>query len=270
MLRRIFLVGACFLATACVAQAGTLYVYLTIDPTSTAGAGIAPVSGGGTNLVVNSTRTGSGTWHLYAVDDTLSSNGIRSFNVKLNNATTIINRSTTGSWDDDPSFGNGSGPFGVGFNSVRSATNNNPIGGGQDVTNTVQIGGMGVVASNLQAQTNAQSYSGVTSGQWGNYNDGVAEAGTVAATGHVRNAILLGEGTYTGVAPTVDITTLVGNGGTAFGVWNPGLAGSTAVSAAGGVDSLSNTNPFVPEPATVSLLGLALLGAYGFIRRRHA
>jgi hypothetical protein len=61
------------------AQAGPVYVYLVVDPSTTAGAGV-PASGG---FAVTSTRSGVGTWHLYAVDDIIGSFGIRNYSVTL-------------------------------------------------------------------------------------------------------------------------------------------------------------------------------------------
>ncbi len=46
------------------ARAGTVYVYLVFDPATTAGAGIATIPGGGTNLAITSSRSGAGTFHV--------------------------------------------------------------------------------------------------------------------------------------------------------------------------------------------------------------
>src|SRR4051812_45532829 len=62
-----------------IANAGPMYVFIVADSPTTAGAGIAPVNGMG----VSSSKSGPGTFQLYAVDDTDSSFGIKSYQVKL-------------------------------------------------------------------------------------------------------------------------------------------------------------------------------------------
>jgi len=257
---------------AATANAGTVYTWLVLDPATTAGAGVA--ASGGMN--VTSTRSGANTFHLYAVDDADGSAGLRSFFVKVNGVVAANNRSPVTQYDDDASFGSGNGPFNAGFNDVRTTT---PlIGAAQGATNATaaQIGGFGIGAGNFSTVPGALSFGSTTSGQWGNYaaGDGTT-AGIVAASGHTRRALFLGEGTYAaGSPPTIDIATLVGDGGSAFGIWNatgfPNQGAST-VSAGGSTNVLSSVNPFgppVPEPATLTLVGLAVVGFAGFGRRR--
>jgi hypothetical protein len=221
MLRRTLFATMAVLAMSAAANAGTVYTYLVIDPATTAGAGIAPIAGGGASMIVSSSKSGAGTFHLYAVDDADGSAGLRSFFVKINAAaggtvTGVLNRSTTGTWDTEPNFGDGSpSPAGFDFNHVTTPL----LSGVQSPSNTVQISGFGISAGNLQAATSAGSWSAnPTSGQWGNYAD-PKTSGQVGATGHIRNAILLGEGNYTGGAPTIDTTTTFENGGTGGSYW---------------------------------------------------
>jgi hypothetical protein len=249
-------------------QAGAMYVYLVVDPPTTAGAGIAPILGGGSTMVVSSTRSGPGTWHLYAIDDTNGSAGIRSFFVKLNGSVlSVSNRSPLGNWDDQPTYGDGT-EHPVGFDNVRTTT---PLlGGSLSPTDSPQIGGYGITAGNFQAATSAGSWQATpTSGQWGNYAD-PGTSGSVPATGHVRNALFLGEGLYTGAAPTVDITTSFSNGGTGFSSWIAAgfpNAGSFTT-AVGTVNQLVSVSS--PEPRSFFLLGLALVGFGGMVGRRRS
>jgi len=259
------------LAMSATANAGSIYTWLVVDPPTTAGAGVAAVSGAGQNMVVNSSRTGVGSFHVYAVDDADNSSGLRSFFVKLNGTVSgVLNRSPLANYDTEPVYGDGA-PSNVGFDSPRTAT---PIlGGSQGPTNVPQVGGFGQTAGNFQAVTNAGSYQAApTSGQWGNYAVGDGRTSGQLANGHIRNAILLGEGLYTGAAPTIDVTTAFDQNGTGFNFWNSTgfpLGGSGTV-AVGTAQSLVNANPFVPEPATLTLIGLAIVGFGGFVGRRRS
>jgi hypothetical protein len=272
MLRRTFLAVAAVLAMATVANAGAMYAYLVIDPATTAGAAIAPiVNPGGGTMAVTSTRSGANTWHLYAVDDIDNSFGIKTYNIKLNGTLPAINnRSASGTWTD------GNDTFNEGFSDavVRTGSNVNPIAGSQatpSVANTPLIGGYGINASNFVLKTPGgatNSYSPVANGQWGLYADPLT-SGIVAATGHVRNSIFLAEGTYTGAAPTIDTATLVSAGGSVIAYYNQDPA---TVGSPGGTNapSLVTTNPFIPEPATMTLVGLALVGFSGLVGRRRS
>jgi hypothetical protein len=269
MLRRTLFAIMAVLAMSATANAGTVYAWLVIDPATTAGAGIPVVAAAGSNLAVNSSRSGAGSWHLFAVDDADASAGIRSFSVKLNGTiSSVLNRSPTTSWNDADDVASNAG-----FSDVRTTTPT--IGAGQGVTNLPIIDGYGINGSNFGTKVPAAvSFAVTTSGQWGSYAaaDGIT-SGIVAASGHQRSAVLLAEGLYTGAAPTVDIATLIGAGGTAVNFWNAtGFPnqGSSTVSAGGGTNALANTNPFVPEPATLTLVGLAVVGFGGLVGRRRS
>jgi hypothetical protein len=194
--------------------------------------------------------------------------------VKLNGSVSaVLNRSPNTQWDDDPSFGNGSGPFIAGFDLDRTTT---PLlGGSQSPTDNPQIGGFGITASNFQAKTNAGSYIATpTSGRWGVYalGEGIT-SGIVTNTGHFRSAILLGEGNYSGAAPTVDVTTPFSSGGTGFNSWvAAGFPNSGSITTAvGTINDLKNFDPWLdPEPATLTLVALAVVGFGGMVGRRRS
>jgi hypothetical protein len=236
-----------------------MYVFLVIDPTTTAGSGI-PASNG---MVVDSTKSGPGSFHLFAVDDVTGSFGIKSYQVKINGTlTSFVNRSPFGLWNDAGS----NGPFAEGFNDVRVASTATGLtSAGQGPTNNPQIRGVGISASDFfQKTSGAASFSSVTNSQWGNYNDGAPTSGNainIGGNGAFRNAVLLAEGTYSGALPIIDTTT---QNGTLFNYY---LTSSNVTGAM--APTLSTVNPFVPEPATLTLLGLATLGISGSVARRR-
>src|SRR6185503_18932740 len=98
---------------------------------------------------VTSTRSGAGTWHLYALDDITGSQGLKNYQVVLNGTIPVItHRSPTTGWNDVDE----TGPFSAGFNDLRSGANVNPIVAGQGLANNPQIAGLGQTASNFTAK----------------------------------------------------------------------------------------------------------------------
>lgn len=203
----LFAASACLLLsaffTSSITYAGNVFVALVIDPATTAFSGI-PASGGFSGT---STLSGSGTWHVYAVDDIGNDFGISGILVKLlpgpGGAIPIIrNRLPFTYWDDDPSFGSGNGPFSTGMNAAR-AIQGNSIGGIQNASGNItipRIGGMGQSSGDFSLVTGAQSFSDTVSGQWGSYADFPA----VDFGSGLRRALFVAEGTYTGLRPTID------------------------------------------------------------------
>src|SRR5262249_6274598 len=149
------------------AYAGNMYLYMVVDPATTAGAGVA-ASG---SFSVQSNRSGSGTWQLYAVDDIAGSFGIAQVKAQLTGTTPIItNRVTQTLYDTDDDSGDKAG-----FTLLRSANNANPVTASQELPGSQPffVGGFGITAGNYTAALSAQSptgFSGTTNGQWGNYS----------------------------------------------------------------------------------------------------
>jgi hypothetical protein len=231
-----------------------------VDPTTTAGAGVPAVN----SMTVTSSRSGAGSWHLYAVDDSTTDFGIRNYSITLSpgaggSIPAINHRSPNDpSWDTATS----DGPFAAGFNDLRSGSNVNPIVAGQGLANTPQIGGFGKTAGNFQSAESASgnipaSHPGVVSGQWGIYaidkfwpNAGVVTA--VPGSGLVRFALFIAEGTYTGDVPTI--------GQASIAVWT----NSSFTSSSFAPTLLLNVHPFsLPEPAAAFLVApiLAVISA---------
>src|SRR5215212_6032373 len=109
-----FVIFASLLLAATSAARGQMYLFLAIDPPTTAGAGI-PVSGG---FTVTSFRSGAGSFHLYASDDVAGSYGIATYNIKLiGTFTALNNRSSDSDWFDLDGFS-----YSEGFSDLRTSS----------------------------------------------------------------------------------------------------------------------------------------------------
>src|SRR6188472_2122417 len=135
MIRHAYLAAFALLSLSTTANAGPMFIYVVADPITTAGAGVAASNG----MTVSSTKSGAGTFQVYAIDDVTGSFGIKSYNIKLNGAiTTLLNRSPNGTWNNL----NETGPFPEAFNDVRTATAaTGTSSAGQGPTNPVFIKG---------------------------------------------------------------------------------------------------------------------------------
>jgi hypothetical protein len=257
MLRKCFFAGMAALLVASTANAAVI-IGMVVDPTTTAGANS------------NSTRLGPGTWHIFGLDTTAGSSGISSFDVTLTSTGNMAanNRAPATNYDSDDQ----GTAVPAGFNLLRQLLGNNspvvnmtgalPVPPSADSSANVgvdyfPISGYGQTASSF-ATKYAKTVLGPTTGAaWGTYND-------LDLTGPIATAlnptgqkwVLLGEGTYTGAIPTgVGVTTIYTNFQNSFQSQPP--AGGT-----------SFVNLSIPEPASIALFGLALVGGLGFLRRR--
>ena len=198
------------------ATAGPVYLYMTIDPPTTAGFGVptVPRANSTGTFSVTSNKSGPGTFHLYALDSGTNSFGIAYFSIALSGTlSSVFNRSPIAAFDtlDDQGGSVGSGNAGYSINLLRSGVNPNPtvpIQGAQEVGSSTRIGGLGKTASNFNLTPNmpavpaggSRSWAAVTSGQWGNY----ATAFPTDPSGLGNKWLLLGEGNYSGQLPIID------------------------------------------------------------------
>jgi len=244
MLRKIFFAGLAALFCASSADASVI-VGLLLNPASTAGGG------------ATSTRSGNGSWQLYAIEDTGSTDfGISSYNVVMSGTTAVNHRSPVTTITD-----NNGDPQTAGFSGLRSGTNANPIVASQGLPGTTPflITGYGQTASDFitksQAiQPTAAVVGPTTSGVWGAYNSPALNA-LETSTGH--KWIFLAEGLGPAGLTSVTSSTITVYSNT----------GGTSISTPS--SSVVLTETVIPEPATLSLLGLAMVGGFGFIRRRR-
>lgn len=242
-----------FAAVAALVLAGSANAAVIVgvlpNPSTTAG-------------VAASTRSGAGTWHLYAVETGDSTDlGISSYNITLAGATAINHRSSNGSAN------NSDGDSQTwGFTGLRSGTNANPIVASQALpgTSLFLVQGFGKTAGNANTVlptidagvTGITAVSGIS---WGNYateGAAVSNMAQVSAANGGNKWMFIAEGT--GAITPTSVTAAV------FTVYSNAQGTSISTPLSGVVDLSPGV---IPEPATVTLIGLAMAG-FGFIRRR--
>jgi hypothetical protein len=266
MVRKVSYACLAALIMASSANAGVILGLLK-DPATTAG-------------VATSTRSGAGTWQLYAIEDAAAADqGISLYSVTMGaNINAINHRSPFGSatnGDGDPA------PFGFSGNGLRSATNANPIASSQPLFNpaapqtSIQIPGFGRTTGSANAAVLAYdpAMTGITStsgATWGAYSSPVLASSAALLANNPgatniaqaldagRKFVFLAEGTYTGSLLASSVVDGV------FSVFTNVQTGTSAAGTYGGTQLLVE----VPEPATFALLGLAMVGGFGFVRRR--
>jgi hypothetical protein len=254
MMRKFIFAGLAALIMASGANAGVI-LSLLLNPTSTAGGG------------ATSTRSGNGSWQLYALDDSSTDFGISSYNIALSGTTALNHRSPVTTIQD----GNGD-PQTAGFNLLRTGTNVNPFQGSQGLPGTTpfMITGFGLTASDFATKATAIDAAAVvvgptTSGVWGNYNSGILSSPTLltiygspaaaAAVAAGKKWVFMAEGL--GPESVTRVTSAVVT-----------IFSTQAGTSAGTTTSVIYIEYNIPEPSSVVLLLTGLVGFLPTVRRR--
>lgn len=190
---------------------------------------------------------GLGNFALYA-DVSLGDNaGLAVFGVPLTGTVLTLDNASpqvTFAQKAGPPAFNGT----VGFTNIRSA----------------DVGGLDPTVVGAQDTVNAAAPNNLVYG-YGQTADSFAGQGFVPVFGEEGSPwaahLLLATGTYDPVLGTLGFNTgstdLVAN-----------VLAQEGSAAAPSADVTTQVIPFIPEPATVTLLGLAAIGIFGFLRRR--
>jgi len=204
---------------------------------------VVAVSANASTITYTMNPTSATTWSLIAQASAGDNFGIDYYAVELLGATTIAHVNVS------PKISDVDAGMNYGFSFARSADNAPVVSAAQDSTGGgVAVYGLGQNAGTLKSWVPAAN---------------ATAAGRPDAVGTYGVPLVLATGTN-----PANVYPVIGQTSTGFIFTQQGTGGAFGTFGAPTSVNIVQAGPIIPEPATISLIGLALVGGLGFRRRR--